>query len=86
MKSVICHAHITLNVEIFDGDYFSWVSNTHNNWTHKNLHTQRISNSVYGGLCSPTKIYTLNNLIHKILWPEKFVRLGYSCSEVRKIS
>ena len=58
--------------------------NTHENQTHKNLYTHRISNSNCGWLRSPTKIYPLENLTHKILGPRKFLRLRYNqgCKEV----
>ena len=49
----------------------------HENQTHKNLYTRRISNSNYGGLLLPTKINPLENITHEILWPRKFVRLRY---------
>ena len=52
-------------------------SNTHENETHENLYTRRISNSNYGGLRSPTKINPLENLTHEILCARKFVHLRY---------
>ena len=61
---------------IFIGRWHPWKLNP------RNLYTQRISNSNYSGLLSPTKINLLEHLTRKILWLRNLLRLRYSVNGV----